>query len=158
MPYAATVALVLGITTYLGWNLLSTDTLMIVGSAFFVIGFDEHKTWVTGIARALGVAAGMLLGLALAPLVTPGIMTTVVVLGAFFLCFAAEGIHPSAFMFFFTFIVTLGWASLDPAALALNINERLLGEGTGIVIALLAISLLQRIQARQSPPGKPMTH
>ena len=60
--YAVTVALILGFTTYYGWTELKTDSTMMVGGAFFVLGFDPYKTWAAGIARVLGLVAGVALG------------------------------------------------------------------------------------------------
>jgi len=150
LPYAITVAIVLGITAYLGWVMLKTDPLMIVGGAFFVIGFDERKTWIAGISRAVGVLAGIFLGLTLAQFITPGAASAAILIGAFFLCFAAGGIHPAAFMLFFMFIISFGWSSLDLETLNLTFWERLAGEGIGIVIAMLAVTLLQRLQVQES--------
>ena len=83
LPYAITVAIVLGITAYLGWVMLKTDPLLIVGGAFFVIGFDERKTWIAGISRAVGVLIGIFLGLTLAQFVPPGAASTALLIGAF---------------------------------------------------------------------------
>ena len=148
-PYATTVALVLGITTYLGWISLKTDPTMAVGAAFFIIGFDVKKTWIAGITRVIGIIAGVFLGYAAAQFLEPGIVTDVVSVAALFLCFAAMNVNPGLFMFFFMFLIALGWTSLDPATLNLTFWERVTGEGVGVIIAMLAIGLMHRIQTRE---------
>ena len=152
LPYATTVALVLGITTYLGWISLKTDPTMAVGAAFFIIGFDAKKTWVAGITRVIGIVAGLFLGYAAAQVLEPGIITDVVSVAALFLCFAAMNVNPGLFMFFFMFLIALGWTSLDPETLNLTFWERVTGEGVGVVIAILAIGFLHWLQTRRQEP------
>ena len=147
-PYATTVALVLGLTTYLGWMSLKTDPTMAVGAAFFIIGFDAKKTWIAGITRVIGIVAGLFLGYAAAQVLEPGIVTDIVSVAALFLCFAAMNVNPGLFMFFFMFLIALGWTSLDPETLDLTFWERVTGEGVGVVIAMLAIGFLHWLQTR----------
>ena len=149
MPYATTVALVLGLTTYLGWITLKTDPTMAVGAAFFIIGFDAKKTWIAGIARVIGIVAGVLLGYAASQYLEPGLVTDAVAVGALFLCFAAMGVNPGLFMFFFMFIIASGWSALDPETLNLTFWERISGEGVGVIIAMLAIGYMHWRQTRQ---------
>ena len=151
LPYAATVALVLGLTTFLGWVILETDPTMIVGGAFFVIGFDARKTWVAGIARVIGILMGIMLGFAVSQSLPSGLTTDAIVITAFFLCFATGGINPALFMLFFMFIISLGWNSLDPETLNLTFWERVAGEGLGVGIAMLAIGFLHWLDASRTP-------
>ena len=148
IPYAITVALVLGLTTYLGWKILKTDPTMVVAGAFFVIGFDARKTWVAGVARVIGILGGIVMGTFVSQILPPGLITDAVAIAAFFLCFATGGINPALFMFFFLFIISLGWSSLDPEILERTFWERIGGEGLGVVIAMLAIGFLQKVQSR----------
>ena len=123
---------------------------MAVGGAFFIIGFDAKKTWIAGITRVIGILAGMLLGAAASQYLPPGLVTDIVVILGFFLCFATMGINPGLFMFFFMFIIALGWNSLDPETADLTFWERYIGEGVGVVIAMLAIGFLQWLQTREA--------
>ena len=148
LPHAATVAIVLGLTTYLGWISLKTDPTMAVGAAFFIIGFDAKKTWIAGIARVVGIVAGIYLGYTVSQLVEPGLGTDTLAVGALFLSFAAMNVNPGLFMFFFIFMIALGWGALDPETLELTFRERLAGEGVGVVIAMIAIGILHRLQTR----------
>ncbi len=143
VSFSITVALVLALTTYLGWVTLKTDPTMVVAGAFFVIGFDSNKTWVAGIARVIGILAGITLGLFVSQLVSPGLLLDAIAVVAFFLCFAAAPVHPGFLMFFLLFILALGWAGLDTETLDLTFWERFLGEGIGVVIAMAAIGFLQ---------------
>jgi len=59
LAYAITVAMVLSLTTYYGWVELKTDPTLMVGGAFFVIGFDAIKTWAAGIGRVIGLAGSI---------------------------------------------------------------------------------------------------
>ena len=142
-----TIAVVLALTTYLGWTILKTDPTMVVGAAFFVIGFDANKTWIAGIARVIGILVGIFLGMYAAQYLPPGLVTDAVVIGVFFLCFAAGGVNPALFMMFFLFIISLGWSSLDPETLDLTFWEKVGGEGLGVVIAMIAIAFLQQLQS-----------
>ena len=151
IPYAVTVAIVLGLTTFLGWIWLETDPTMIVGGAFFIIGFDARKTWVAGIARVIGILVGIMLGAWASQHLPVGWARDAIVIAAFFLCFAAGGVHPALFMLFFMFIISLGWNSLDPETLNLTFWERFGGESIGVVIAMLAIGFLHWLQTRKTP-------
>ena len=53
-------------------------------------------------------------------------------------------------MFFFMFLIALGWTTLDPATLDLTFWERVLGEGVGVAIAMLAIGFLHWLQTRKT--------
>ena len=150
IAYSVTLALVLALTTYLGWTVLKTDPTLIVGGAFFIIGFDAKKTWTTGIARVIGVVSGTFMGLIIARLLGPGSVLDFIVIAACFLSFATIAIHPSAFMFFFLLLLSIGWQGLETEALNLTFWERLLGESSGVIIAMAAIGVLQRWQSRQS--------
>jgi hypothetical protein len=150
MPYALTVAAVLGLTTYLGWITLKTDPTMAVAGAFFVIGFDAKKTWVAGITRVIGVILGVICGYAAAQILEPGLTTDIVTLVALFMSFAAMGVNPGLFMFFFMFLIALGWTALDPETLDLTFWERVSGEGVGVAIAIIAIGFLQWLQSRET--------
>ena len=150
MPYALTVAAVLGLTTYLGWVTLKTDPTMAVAGAFFVIGFDAKKTWVAGITRVIGVILGVVCGYAAAQILEPGLTTEIVTLVALFMSFAAMGVNPGLFMFFFMFLIALGWTALDTETLDLTFWERVSGEGVGVAIAIIAIGFLQWLQSREA--------
>ena len=150
IAYSVTVAIVLALTTYLGWVKLKTDPTMVVGGAFFVIGFDVNKTWVAGIARVIGIVTGMLLGMMIGGLLDPGLLYYAILIAAFFLCFAAMPVHPGFFMFFFMLLIAMGWQGLATEQLNLTFWERFLGEGVGVLIAMVAIALLHWQQTRTS--------
>lgn len=150
MPYALTVAFVLGLTTYIGWNTLNTDPTMAVAGAFFVIGFDAKKTWVAGVTRVIGIILGVFCGYAAAQILEPGLTTEIVTLAALFMSFAAMNVNPGLFMFFFMFLIALGWTALDPETLNLTFWERVSGEGVGVAIAMLAIGFMQWLQTRRT--------
>ena len=150
MPYAVTVAAVLGLTTYIGWITLKTDPTMAVAGAFFVIGFDAQKTWISGITRVIGVILGVVCGYAAAQVLAPGLTTEIVTLVALFMSFAAMGVNPGLFMFFFMFLIALGWTSLDPETLDQTFWERISAESVGVAIAIIAIGFLQWLQAKKT--------
>lgn len=149
VSYSVTVALVLALTTYYGWVELKTDPTLMVGGAFFVIGFDANKTWVAGIGRVIGLVAGILLGLLIAKLLGPGLLLDVIMIAACGLSFATMAVHPGAWMFFFMIFVAIGWQGLEPEAFDLTLRERFYGEIAGVVAAMVAIVFLQWWQNRR---------
>jgi hypothetical protein len=149
IPYSVTVALILALTTYYGWIHLKTDPTLIVGGAFFVIGFDRNKTWGAGIGRVIGLVAGISLGLLIAKLLGPGLMLDVIMIAACGLSFGTMAIHPGAWMFFFMIFVAIGWQGLEREAFDLALRERLYGEIAGVVTAMVAIVFLQWWQNRR---------
>ena len=140
--YALIIAVVLGVATWLGQS-IKTDPLMVTAAAFFVIGFDPRKTWVGGITRLIGIFLGILLGTLLVMLIGPGLLLQVVLVAACFLCFSTAPVHPSLLMFFLTIYFAGGWQGLQTEALELTINEKIIGESVGVVLAFIAIGLLQ---------------
>lgn len=146
--YSITIALVLGVGTYIGWSTLKTDPTLVTGAAFFVMGFDAKKTKINGIARVIGILAGMILGWLLSKNLEPGLVFYSILLLALFLSFATEPVHPGFLMFFFMVLISMGWQGLDNSKIDLNFYERLLGEGTGVLIAIVAIGFLQWLQSR----------
>jgi len=141
--YATTVALVLAITTYYGTVELRTDPTLMVGAAIFVIGFDARKTWIAGLARLIGLTLGTLLGLLLAELVGAGPLLQILMIAACCMSFAAGGIHPGAWMFFFMVFVAMGWHGLDAETFNLTIREKFYGETMGVVTAMIGVVFLQ---------------
>lgn len=149
--YAITVALILGFTTYYGWIELKTDPTLMVGGAFFILGFDPQKTLLAGIARVLALIAGVAVGLALWELLGPGLVSNIVMIVACGLSFAAFAVHPGGWMFFFMIFIAMGWPKLETAAYELTIAERFYGEIAGIITAMIGIAFLawwQRVWAR----------
>ena len=149
LAYAITVALVLALTTYYGWVELKADPTLMVGGAFFVIGFDAKKTWVAGIGRLMGLVGGTLLGLLIAKLFGPGLLLDVMMIAACGLSFATVAVHPGGWMFFFMVFVAMGWHGLDPEAFDLALKERFYGETVGVVAAIVALVFLQWWQNRR---------
>ena len=143
MGYAIIVACVLGFTTYFGWVVLETDPSLMAGGAFFVIGFEIRKTWVAGIGRVLGLIGGSLLGLLIAIMLGPGTMLDLVMIVACGLSFAAAGVHPGGWMFFFMVFVAIGWHGMDAATFNLTVAERFYGELVGIAAAMAAILFIR---------------
>jgi hypothetical protein len=140
--YALIIAVVLAVGTWIGQS-IETDPIMVAATAFFVIGFDPRKTWVGGIARLIGIVLGIFLGTLLVMQIGPGLFLQVVLVAACFLCFATAPVHPSFMMFFLTLFIAAGWQSLDTDVLELTINEKIVGEFVGVVLAFISIALLQ---------------
>lgn len=148
--FGATVAIVLIVGTYLGWTQLTTDATLIVGGAFFIIGFDTEKTWIAGLARVIAIVAGSYLGFWLAQSGAGPQFLQAVALVAVFLAFASGAVHPGAFMFFFLIALGIGWASLSPSALETTANERLWGETIGVVLGMAAIFAFELLYRRKT--------
>ena len=140
--YALIIAAVLAIGTWMGQS-LKTDPVMVTGAVFFVLGFDLRKTWVGGIARMIGITLGILVGSLLASLIGPGLLLQIILVAACFMCFAAMGVHPSMVMFFLTLVFAAGWHGMQADALELTINEKLIGESAGVLLAMISIALLR---------------
>jgi hypothetical protein len=140
--YALIIALVLGVSTWLGQS-IKTDPLMVTATAFFVIGFDQRKTWVGGVARLIGIALGILVGTLMVSLIGPGLFLQMLLVAACFLCFATGPVHPSLLMFFLTIYFAGGWQGMQTEALELTINEKIIGEVAGVLLAFVAIGLLR---------------
>jgi hypothetical protein len=140
--YALIAAVVLALGSWIGQT-IKTDPLMVTAGAFFVIGFDLHKTWVGGVARLIGISLGILLAALIVLQIGPGMPLQIFLVVISFLVFATAPIHPSFLMLFLTVFLASGWQSLQTEALELTINEKFVGEFAGVVTALAAIFLLK---------------
>ena len=114
-----------------------------MGAAIFVIGFDARKTWITGLARLIGLTLGTLLGLLIANIVGPGVLLHILMIAACCLSFAAGGIHPGAWMFFFMVFAAMGWHGLDAETFDLTVKEKFYGETMGVAAAMIGVVFLQ---------------
>ena len=140
----------LALSMYVGAVALKTDPTLIAGAAFFVIGFEARKTIISGVARLIGLVAGSIVGLLLADVVGAGPVLDIVMIAAVGLSFAASGMHPGAWMFFFMIFGAIGWNALDPEAFNLAVGEKLYGEIAGVVLAMVAIVILQKLQSKNA--------
>lgn len=145
-PFSAAVAAILAAGMYLGWEFLTTDPTLVVGGAFFIIGFDRNKTWLAGVARVIGIFAGTFLGLFFFQWIENKLVLDLFSIAMIFLTFATMLIHPGAFMFFFLIFLTIGWQGLDPETQALNVNERLIGETAGVALGMAGIAIFQMLR------------
>ena len=87
---------------------------------------------------------------AVAQALEAGLATDALTIALLFMSFASMGVNPGLFMFFFMFLIALGWTAFDPETLDLTFWERVSGEGVGVAIAMLAIVFLQRVQTREA--------
>ena len=85
--------------------------------------------------------------------VPPGWALDLIVIAAFFMCFAAMPVHPGFFMFFFMLLLAIGWHGMEAEKLDLTFWERVSGETVGVVIAMAAIAFLQWQQNRRIGKG-----
>lgn len=51
-------------------------------------------------------------------------------------------------MFFFMIFVAIDWQGLDAQAFQLAVKDRFYGETVGVIVAMIALALLQRWQQR----------
>ena len=87
-------------------------------------------------------SADQALGLVLANLLGPGLVSNVIMIAACGLSFAALAVHPGAWMFFFMVFIAMGWPEPDSSVYELTVAERLYGEIAGVVTAMIGISFL----------------
>ena len=117
---------------------------MVAAGAFFVIGFDLHKTVIGGVARLIGIVIGIVLAILLFSQVEPGPFLQVIMVVIGFLVFALAPVHPSFLMMFLTVFLASGWAGMQADALELTISEKIVGELAGVIVAMIAIVVLQQ--------------
>ena len=70
-------------------------------------------------------------------------------LQAIFLCFATRAIHPGALISFLLLFTVIGWVGFESDKLVYTFLQRFTGGTIGVLIAMVAVVLLQMVQNRR---------
>ena len=148
-PYALTVAIVVVVTVYIGWRVPSTDPTWVANAALMVIGPSARQLGYKGVQRAAGTILGVGAGIWLVQLVPGGVALVATTFVVAFMCIALMNVNYVFLTFFWTLYMTLEWGYHDVSVATAGL-DRILAEGSGIVIAVVAVYILEAIRRRWS--------
>ena len=143
LGYAFTLALVMAICLYIGSILIESDYTWVANAAFMVIGPNSRQTWISGLERAVGAVLGIIVGFYLFQYVQGEIMIFILGVVLSYLSLSLMNVSPAAFIFFFLIYMSHGWVSQGLERANIIANERILAELIGVLVACMAISVLQ---------------
>jgi len=143
--YAIIVSLTIVCAMILGHTWLKSDPTMIANSAFMIIGFSTINTWKAGLERILAALLAILIGFGLGFYVQSEIFGIVFYLLSSFLILALIKVNNGAVVFFFLASSAYSWGLLDYDIGSGQANERIFSEFIGVILAGIAITLLNKI-------------
>ncbi len=140
--YALIVSITIVCAMIIGYFWLKSDPTMIANAAFMIIGFSTINTWKAGLERMLASLLAILLGFALGYYMQSEVFGIVFYLLTSFLVLSMIEVNNGAVVFFFLVSVAYGWGMLDYDIGSVQANERLFAEFIGVILAGIAITLL----------------
>ena len=145
MSYSAIVAVVMVFGLIVGHKYL-TDPTMISNAAFMIIVFTGNAIiWKAGLERMIGATLAIIVGFYLGVYVQSEFLGIILMVAFYFLLLVFVVVNNGAVIFFFIITISYGWGLLDYETGNALANERLLAELAGVVLAGVAIFLLNSI-------------
>ena len=141
--YALTVAFVMAVAIFIGWQTIETDPTLVANGAFFVIGPSSRQTWVKGLERIIATFAGIAVGFWLFSGAESEIAVVLLAAIASALCLGMANVNYGAFVFFFVTFMSLGWGLLGLDRGYFAASERFRAELVAVVLAGVAVAALQ---------------
>lgn len=142
ISYALVVALVITIGLMLGHKWLSTDPTFIANAAFMIIGFSLINTWKAGLERLIGAVLAIVLGFYLGVGLQSEVFGIVITIIMSILVVGFLEVNNGAVIFFFLIIMSYGWGMIDFETGNTIANERVIAEIGGVLLAGIAITML----------------
>jgi len=142
MSYSIIVAVVMVFGLMVGHKYL-TDPTMISNAAFMIIvQTGSVVIWKAGIERMIGAILAIVLGFYLGVLVNSPTLGNVIMVIFYFLLMVFLLVNNGLVVFFFLLTISYGWGLMDYETGNALANERILAEFAGVILAGIAIFLL----------------
>ena len=123
-----------------------TDPTMISNAAFMIIVFTGSALiWKAGLERVIGAILGIVVGFYLAVLVPNELLGIVIMVVFYFLLLIFIVVNNGLVMFCFILTISYGWGMMDYEVGNALANERILAEFAGVILAGVAILLLNLV-------------
>jgi uncharacterized membrane protein YfcA len=143
--YSTIVAVVMVFGLIMGHKYL-TDPTMISNAAFMIIVFTGSAIiWKAGLERMIGAILGIVAGFYLAVLVPNELLGIIVMVVFYFLMLIFMIVNNGLVMFCFILTISYGWGMMDYEVGNALANERIFAEFAGVILAGVAILLLNLI-------------
>ena len=147
--YATVVALVMVVTSIIGWKSVATDPSWVANAALMVIGADPQRLGFMGVQRALGTVLGIVAGFWLIQILSGPAVLIAATFAVSFLIVATMNVNYIMLAFFWTVFMSLEWSLKGQEHVATASMERIQAELLGIAIAVAAVYLLSVITKRR---------
>ncbi len=145
IAYSTIVAVVMVFGLIMGHKYL-TDPTMISNAAFMIIVFTGSTIiWKAGLERMIGAILGIVVGFYLAVLVPNELLGIIIMVVFYCLLLIFVVVNNGLVMFFFVLTISYGWGMMDYEAGNALANERIIAEFAGVILAGVAILLLNLI-------------
>lgn len=143
--YSTIVAVVMVFGLIMGHKYL-TDPTMISNAAFMIIVFTGSAIiWKAGLERMIGAILGIVVGFYLAVLVPNELLGIIIMVVFYFLMLIFVVVNNGLVMFCFILTISYGWGMMDYEVGNALANERIFAEFAGVILAGVAILLLNLI-------------
>jgi hypothetical protein len=151
--YSAIVAVVMVFGLMMGHKYL-TDPTMISNAAFMIMVFTGNiLIWKAGLERMIGAIIGIVLGFYLGVLFQSDLLGIVIMVLFYFLLLVCVVVNNGLVILFFLLTISYGWGLQDYEIGNALANERILAEFAGVILAGVAIFILNLI-AKSFEPSK----
>jgi len=151
ISYSLIVATVVLVGLIAGAKYFS-DPIVISNAAFMIIGFTGNVViWKVGIERMIGITAGVVLGFYLGVYAQSPDLGMAVMVICYFLLLATVEVNNGFVMFLLVLTISYGWGLGDFEASNAMANEKLLGELVGVILAGVAIFILNLVDKALQP-------
>lgn len=150
--YAATVAIVMTIGVVLGDMWLKSDPTLILQASLMIILPSAMGTWVVAVDRIIGLTLGIVVGFYLGQMFGSLTLEIIVWIAASFLLVTLMNVNAGPMIFFFVLPFAVAWGALEGDAGHAIANERIAAEIIGVVLAGIAVSLMEMLQKKFDKP------
>jgi len=147
--YALAVSATMAVCLTIGILWIDSDPTLVANAAFMVIGLSSRQTWILGLERAIGAVLGIVVGFLIFTSVESDVAIYVLGVVLSFLCMSLMNVNSALFIFFFLIFISDSWFSQGIEQANTIANERIVAELIGVVMAGIAIAVLQRWSTRR---------
>jgi len=145
IAYSTIVAVVMVFGLIMGHKYL-TDPTMISNAAFMIIVFTGSAIiWKAGLERMIGAILGIVAGFYLAVLVPNELLGIIIMVVFYFLMLIFVIVNNGLAIFCFILTISYGWGMMDYEVGNALANERIFAEFAGVILAGVAILVLNLI-------------
>jgi len=146
--YSSAVGVAMAIGLALGDAWLEHEPTLIVNATLMIIFPSVSQTWTLAIDRIIGAVLGIVAGFYLGIYIQTELLEPVLWVVMSFFVLAMLNVNAGAVTFFFLVIFAASWGTQGFEVGNAIANERILAEFVGVAVALIAVTVRNRLGAR----------
>ena len=143
--YSLAVGVAMAVGLAMGDAWLSTDPTLIVNATLMIIFPSLSRTWVLAVDRIIGAMLGIIVEFYLGLYIQHELLEPVIWLVMSFFVLAMLNVNAGAVTFFFLVIFAASWGAQGYEVGNAIANERIFAEFMGVAIALIAVTVKNRL-------------